>query len=341
MKKGALPHYAFSFTLLGLMLSASPSQAQSKLEGLRRFHHRASTRAQTTTRATGDVPPASVTYSFTLLNFPGAPNTFPSGINSGATSSPERIVGGYGPNPVQAGLNGFLLDVAQDKGAFIETFQTVNFPGESNQSAYGVNDSGQIVGIYGNGELVNSGYELSGGKYTTINVPFSGATATFAIGINDAGVIAGAWGLADEVTHGFQLSGGVFTQLDYPGASSTFASGINNSGDIVGYYDDTAGTHGFLLSGGTYTSIDVPGAIETIASGINDAGDVVGFYCTTSACLPDLVGGLGFLLSGGTYSTIHVPGASGTVPSQVSNSGKIVGAYLDCAGDDHGFVATP
>ena len=70
---------------------------------------------------------------------------------------------------------------------------------------------------------------------------------------------------ADNNIHGFKLAGGVFSQLDYPGSPFTVATGINNSGEIVGIYDDpnTGNVVGYFLNGGIYTSISVPGAIYT------------------------------------------------------------------------------
>jgi probable HAF family extracellular repeat protein len=70
---------------------------------------------------------------------------------------------------------------------------------------------------------------------------------------------------------------GTLTTLDFPGSIATGANGINSSGEVVGWFLDSANlTHGFLLSGGTYTQLDVPGYPETIAGGINDVGQIVG-----------------------------------------------------------------
>jgi probable HAF family extracellular repeat protein len=51
-----------------------------------------------------------------------------------------------------------------------------------------------------------------------------------------------------------------FTTIDVPGASNgTQVYGINDSGQIVGYYQDSSGVHGFLDTGGSFTTINVPG----------------------------------------------------------------------------------
>ena len=67
-----------------------------------------------------------------------------------------------------------------------------------------------------------------------------------------------------------------FATIDVPGANFTRAHGINDSGQIVGEYQDTAtfATHGYLLSGGNLSTFDVPGASNTSASGISDSGQI-------------------------------------------------------------------
>src|SRR5687768_15917085 len=70
-----------------------------------------------------------------------------------------------------------------------------------------------------------------------------------------------------------------FMTVDFPGALLTNVQGINDSGDIVGFYNDAAGrTHGFVRAGGRFQSIDFPGARLTQARGIAPNGDIVGMY---------------------------------------------------------------
>ena len=49
--------------------------------------------------------------------------------------------------------------------------------------------------------------------------------------------------------YGFVYSNGQYTNID-PGSGSTFASSINNSGQVVGWYDDNPDTtnHGFVAT---------------------------------------------------------------------------------------------
>jgi len=276
--------------------------------------------------------PGSPSYTYTLLSFPGSLDTYAGGINLGATTSKTEIVGG-------AGEGGFLARVSGKK-TVTETYKAVNYPHNSvAQTANAVNDSGQIVGQYNN---YDSGYELSGGKYTPIAVPFAGALATFPYGINNSGEIVGGWWDSNKDEHGFTLIGGTYTSFDYPGATETGGFGINSTGDIVGgYYDASGVPHGFLLSGGTYTSFDFPGAVITVPYAINDSGNIVGLYCTTTECISTIEGAQGFLLSQGVFTTIAIPGEVFTYAAGINNNGVVVGAYQDAAGLGVAFMATP
>src|ERR1700745_4192444 len=95
-----------------------------------------------------------------------------------------------------------------------------------------------------------------------------------------------------------------YTTFDDPlntSGDGTHAAGINDTGQIVGTYDDASGVHGFLLSGGSYNTLDAPlGQQYTIASGINGAGQIVGVYFSHT-------GLHGFLYNKGAYTTIDDP----------------------------------
>ena len=63
-----------------------------------------------------------------------------------------------------------------------------------------------------------------------------------------------------------------FTKVNVPGALATGLGGINNSGVIVGEYEDTKSVeHCFMLS----KTINVPGAANSFAFDTNTAGDMV------------------------------------------------------------------
>jgi uncharacterized membrane protein len=206
-------------------------------------------------------------------------------------------------------------------------FTTIDFPGSPSTGAVGINGSGQIVGSYSsNGnQFLSDGFLLSGGVFTTIDVP--GAN-TLARGINNRGEIVGV--SVGTKIQGFLRNGNLVTLIDYPGALfATDANGINDNGQIVGIYQQSFGgdEHGFLLSNSVFTPIDFPGASDTIPYGINNLGQIVGSYILARG-----TGIHGFLLSNGVFTTIDFPGNSFTNALGINNLGQIVGSYNGSGG---------
>jgi uncharacterized membrane protein len=330
MTKQSLKNFALALSLLALALIPSTSLAQVGLASKLPGKNPATASAQAASHQPKTL--GSLSYTYTLLSFPGTLYTAGSGINLGVTTSKTEIVG-------IAGEEGFLARVSGTK-TVTETYKAVNYPHVPGpESANAVNDSGQIVGQYNN---YDSGYELSSGKFKTIAVPFAGALATFPYGINNAGEIVGGWWDSNKDEHSFTLIGDTYTSFDYPGGTVSAAFGINSAGDIVGgYYDASGVPHGFLLSGGTYSSFDFPGAVLTVPYAINDSDNIVGLYCTTTPCISDTIGAQGFLLSQGVFTTIAIPGEAYTYAAGINNNGVVVGTYQDAAGIAVAFMATP
>jgi probable HAF family extracellular repeat protein len=133
---------------------------------------------------------------------------------------------------------------------------------------------------------------------------------------------------------------GDFVNFDVPGASLTRPFDVNNSGVIVGRYDNKNGMHGFVFSQGVFTAIDFPGAVQTVAIGINDLGQIVGRFQ-----VGDRVDH-GFVLSNGVFHQIDFPGSIDTQCHGINKKGEIVGRYHDfytpAAGGtkdhEHGFL---
>jgi uncharacterized membrane protein len=190
---------------------------------------------------------------FQTIDFPGAPFSQAYGINLRGD-----IVGPYSVVPDPPDIGGPLQGYLRSAG----TFTTIDFPGgtDFDTGAFGINDLGQIVGSYEDGD-VQHGFLLSAGSYSSIDFP--GAVVTGAAGINNAGQIVGTYGTQPELVpgayHGFILSGGVFRAFDFPGAVFTQATGINSSGDIVGtYIDPRLVLHGFIYRGVTSAPLTFP-----------------------------------------------------------------------------------
>jgi len=119
------------------------------------------------------------TQSYSYFAVPGAPqdSTYPDAINDKG-----QIVGTFADTSgVQ---HGFVKDG--------ETYTTIDVPGANNTLAWGINNSGTIVGPWGNLSNWVEGYvRTSDGVFAVVDFP--GALETFVVGINDRGDICGFW----------------------------------------------------------------------------------------------------------------------------------------------------
>jgi hypothetical protein len=229
-----------------------------------------------------------------------------------------------------------------------------------------------------------SAYASSAGaqSYTfkTIDDPNAAGSPPFTVatGINDLGVIVGRYGHLDssDPMSAFQYSDGNFSTIDFPGACcGNEALGINNSGVVVGDYNDDIFIHGYVLFNGNYSTLDFPGAVVTTPFVINNHGIIVGQYqnadasfhgftyngnfstfdCPTGGAVAAGINDRGDKVEGcsngsfeitaaGQITPISFPGASSTFVKSINNSGQIVGIY--CTSSDnifnpfpcHGFV---
>src|SRR5580658_3260250 len=92
------------------------------------------------------------------------------------------------------------------------TFGLIDYPRSQIGAAYGINDSGKIVGGYNNTNvmelLADYGFELKGNNYSTISYP--GALETDVFGISKSGEIVGSFEDSSGNDHGFKLAGGAY-----------------------------------------------------------------------------------------------------------------------------------
>ena len=142
------------------------------------------------------------------------------------------------------------------------TFTSIDVPGAIRTLARGINDAGDVVGVYDNPDKRRA-FLLSGkGVLTLIDLPGTlgpPINGTWATSINDPGDIVGPG--FDGSIHGYLISGDTVTQLDAPfaGAMNTQAYGLNSRGDIVGYYMVGTKSLGFLRDRHrNYASIEAP-----------------------------------------------------------------------------------
>jgi autotransporter passenger strand-loop-strand repeat protein len=231
-------------------------------------------------------------FSFDV-NFPNAVETHPLAIND-----QNQIVGDYVDNSNPQHQFGFLLT---NFNRFLQsgTFITINDPLAVNgQQTTGINDAGEVVGYYIDGENVSHGYiyNQTTSAFTTVDDPFA------------------------KITNGPQ--------------AGTVITGINNDGEIYGFYYNVGGTpEGFIYQSGTYpnTVTDPAATGGTELLGVNDGGEVVGDYgnglgAFIGAPVPYVTGAAGVMGSGVVVSgAIVVSGGS----LEVVNGGTTVSAVLN------------
>lgn len=126
-----------------------------------------------------------------------------------------------------------------------------------------------------------------------------------------------------------------FTSVSVPGAIQTFPGGVNNSGVIVGQYEDKGKVlHGYILNGKKLTKLDDPYGTSTNPYGVNLNGAIAVVGCYTNS-LGKLAG---FLYKNGKFTNVPGPaGATDSCASGINDAGEIVGSYSDSM-SGHGFL---
>jgi len=286
--------------------------------------------------------PAWATYTFKVIDFPGAANVELYGINNKG-----EVIGSAFDNNFKW-ITTFVYD---SKAGTFTTLSSAPLLSESD--GFGINDGDVVVGPVFNSQGLEGGYiRNKSGQYMIFTHPGS-TVFTEPRGVNDKGIVTG-WGDTSAGSVGFiyDPSKNTFTDI-IPSTGSTIAQGINSRGDVVGstylpdggaYAGSPAGTYGWMRSkNGAITYFRVNGN-PTAARGINDWGVIAGFTTDPAA------GNVGFVatLKGLPYEALTVapgdllavPSESATDPEAINNLGAIVGNAFDSAGVVHGFIGT-
>lgn len=243
----------------------------------------------------------------------------------------------------------------------------IDFPGGNSTQARGINQQGDVVGIYSDPNTgLWRGFQLSGGSYSKIDVP--GASQTYPRGINKKGDVVGFFADSGGASHGFLFNSGGFHQIDVPGSLQTAARAITDNGLIVGDTTfDNITNQCFVLKKGVYSTFGLSGHDLNACVGISKRGDVVGYYTNgptnytfvrrlerltlfTYAGAPlgmndldQVVGSVdtrGYFADIGTVIPDNPPGTSDAAARGINVKGVIVGNYT-ASGVGHGFIATP
>src|SRR5215471_18157398 len=185
--------------------------------------------------------------------------------------------------------------------------------------AAGINDSGQVIGSWGNATTGSQPFLDSNGTIT--DLPEPGFVATSNLGcqadaINNKAQIAGTcWGYNRKLSSIYAdlvlWQNGTVTDLGTLGGERSEAAAINGNGQIVGYgtaLGSGVATDGFLYSNGTMTDLG-----SFIPAAINNNGVMVGGP---------------YIDSGGTVQNLNtlIPAGSPTIQdaTAINDNGQIV-----------------
>lgn len=213
-----------------------------------------------------------------------------------------------------------LLSLLLSSISFAQTFTyaPINVPGAVATEARGINNNGEIVGLYKT--ILCRDYDLK-----VPNCPVKG----------------------------FKYVNGSYIKLMVPNSTSTAILGVNDLGDLVGFYRKSDGSyHGFIwYHTNVVRTIDNPNG-ATVPFGINKAGTVVGGLWAISST--GSFASSGWVWVNGKFSTMNpIPtDKAGTCcwsVNGIANSGVIIGQVFDAdfnqgwykAGTDQDFFTYP
>ena len=270
--------------------------------------------------------PQSAALTYTTIDYPGATETYGTGINSNGD-----VVGLY-DDPANV-FHGFLFSNG--------IFTAIDPPGSIYTNPFDINDLGEIVGYYVTSDNIGHGFILQGSTYTTLDAP-GNSSSTIAYSVNNAGEIVGSYTDQTNVAHGFILQNGVWTTVDLPHATESFITGINNNGDMFGSYcainSGHTIRHAFLLSKGVFHVLVPPKNDLVNATGkINDPGEAVETLNTWEGQTPLVFVPPDILVLLKNISTSY-PSKYMTAQG-INGKGEIVGIYLDSQFVNHAYVA--
>jgi probable HAF family extracellular repeat protein len=153
------------------------------------------------------------------------------------------------------------------------------------ETAYAINDAGQIVGRRAAGHDAFHAFTYLNGQTTDLGT-LGGANGE-ALALNKHGQIVGDSDTAEGATHAFVFDHSKLEDLGtLPGFdNASYARGINNAGDIVGESDSADQKRAFLFTRGQLVELDklADNLLDAgfsaldVAYGINDNGLIVGY----------------------------------------------------------------
>jgi probable HAF family extracellular repeat protein len=194
-------------------------------------------------------------------------------LNAACAISDAGQVAGYSQDQ-----NGNLLAFVFSRNAPITSLGTLE--GSSTSEAFGINNSGAVVGDSQSGNQSHRPVLFSNNSVQDLGLGGSNEPDALetAYAINDSGQIVGRHSAGNSAFHAFLHSKGNTTDFGTLGGANGEALAINKKGQAVGDSETADGvTHAFLFDGSLKDLGTLPGYDNaSYARGINNAGDIVG-----------------------------------------------------------------
>jgi probable HAF family extracellular repeat protein len=268
------------------------------------------------------------------LPAPYAAGSYPAGINSSGEVVGQAVDSDYIAQ-APLGTRAYLYS----NGSMSE----LGTLGGSTSAAYGINDSGDIVGLATlTGDTAYHAFFESNGIMTDLGT--LGGQDSEAFAVNGNGQVVGSSSVSgSSSSHAFLFTGGVMTDLGTLGGGSSSALGINSYGQVVGYSGTASGAlHAFLYDDGTLIDLGTLGGDgqNSQANAINDSGEIVGESGT------GMTGPHAFLYIGGTMLDLNSlinPSLGWTIldATGINDSGQIVAYGFQNQTETDALLLTP
>ena len=194
--------------------------------------------------------------------------------------------------------------------------------GEGSMTAWGINDSGDVVGSSETNSRQNSrAFLYHDGTLQDLGTLGGSSSAAFAI--NSAGQIVGFSYLEGDTRYRAFLyeNGSMFDLGTLADQDVSYARDINDAGEAVGFSGGVGGPSlPVLFSDGSVIELGSFGGVRGSAEGINASGQIVGYSETELGFLHPFV-----YTDGVMHDLGLLPGEDETVAFDINSDGTIVG----------------
>ena len=208
-------------------------------------------------------------------------------------------------------------------------------PGSSSLSVRGLNQSGNVTGIYRTGGFAERAFFWS--NNTALDIGSLGGTFIGGHALNNSDQVVGYSSTGgDSEFHAFVFERGGMLNLDILGSQYSSGTAINEAGQVTGEFLTPDGWeyHTFLFSGGVMHDLGTLGGSFSFPTAINNAGQVVG----QSSVVRDLENHA-FLFSNGAMRDLGTLGGKVSEAQAINSDGRVTGSSSIAGdGETHAFL---